>query len=31
MQVEVDMKCIETEFGKRDIPGFEEIATFHNG
>ena len=22
-------ECMETEFGKHDIPGFDEIATFH--
>ena len=22
-------ECMETEFGKHDIPGFGEIATFH--
>ena len=29
MQVEVDVKCMETEFGGCEIPGFGEIATFH--
>ena len=28
MQVEVDVKCMETNFGGRDLSGFEDIAPF---
>ena len=31
MQVEVDVKCIHTDFGGRGLSGFEVIATFKNG
>ena len=31
MQVGVDVTCMHTNFGWRDISGFEDIATFKNG
>ena len=31
MQVGVDVTCIHTNFGGRDLSGFEDIATFKNG
>ena len=29
MQIEVDVKCIQTNFGGRGFAGFGDIATFH--
>ena len=31
MQVGVDVKCMHTNFGARDLSGFGDIATFKNG
>ena len=31
MQVGVDVTCINTNFGGRDLSGFGDIATFKNG
>ena len=31
MQVGVDVTCINTNFGGRDLAGFGDIATFKNG
>ena len=31
MQVRVDVKCMHTNFGGRDLSGFGDIATFKNG
>ena len=31
MQVEVDITCMHTNFGGRDLSGFGDIATFKNG
>ena len=31
MQVGVDVTCINTNFGGRDLSGFRDIATFKNG
>ena len=31
MQVGVDITCINTNFGGRDLCGFGDIATFKNG
>ena len=31
MQVEVDVKCMHTNFGERGCIGFGDIATFKNG
>ena len=31
MQVGIDVKCMHTNFGWRDVSGFEDIATFKNG
>ena len=31
MQIEIDLTCIHTNFGGRDLYGFEDIATFKNG
>ena len=31
MQVEVDVKCMHTNFGGRDLFGFGDTATFKNG
>ena len=30
MQVEVDVKCMETNFGRHDIFGFRDFAPFLN-
>ena len=30
MQVEVDVKCMHTNFGGSDLYGFEDTATFKN-
>ena len=30
MQVGVDIKCMHTSFGERDLSGFGDIATFKN-
>ena len=30
MQVGVDVKCMHTNFGERDLSGFGDIATFKN-
>ena len=30
MQVEVDVKCMETNFGGHDIPSFRDFAPFSN-
>ena len=29
MQIEVDVKCIQTNFGGHGFAGFGDIATFH--
>ena len=31
MQVGIDVKCMLTNFGGRDLSGFGDIATFKNG
>ena len=31
MQIGIDVKCIHTNFGGRDLFGFGDIATFKNG
>ena len=31
MQVGIDVKCMHTNFGGRDLSGFGDIATFKNG
>ena len=31
MQVELDAKCMHTNFGGRDLSGFGDIATFNFG
>ena len=31
MQVGIDVKCIHTNFGGRDLFGFGDIGTFKNG
>ena len=31
MQVGIDVMCMHTNFGGRDLPGFGDIATFKNG
>ena len=31
MQVGVDVKCMHTNFGGRDLSGFGDISTFKNG
>ena len=31
MQVVVDVKCMHTNFGGRDLSSFRDIATFKNG
>ena len=31
MQVEIDVTCIYTNFGGRELSGFEDTATFKNG
>ena len=31
MQVEIDVKCMYTNFGGRGLLSFEDIATFKNG
>ena len=31
MQVGIDVKCMHTNFGGRDLSGFGHIATFKNG
>ena len=31
MQVGVDVKCMHTNFGGRDLSSFRDIATFKNG
>ena len=31
MQVGIDVKCMHTNFGGRDLFGFGDIATFKNG
>ena len=31
MQVGIDVTCMHTNFGWRDVSGFEDIATFKNG
>ena len=31
MQVGVDVTCINTNFGERDLSSFGDIATFKNG
>ena len=31
MQVGIDVKCIHTIFGGRDLSGFEDTATLKNG
>ena len=31
MQVGIDVKCMHTNFGGRDLYGFEDTATFKNG
>ena len=31
MQVWIDVKCMHTNFGGRDIFGFRDIVTFKNG
>ena len=31
MQVWIDVICMHTNFGWRDVSGFEDIATFKNG
>ena len=31
MQVEIDVTCMHTNFGGRDLSGFGDIATFRNG
>ena len=31
IQVGIDVRCIHTNFGWRDVSGFEDIATFKNG
>ena len=31
MQVGIDVKCMHTNFGGRDLSGFRDIATFKNG
>ena len=31
MQVEIDVKCMHTNFGGRGYSGFGDIATFKNG
>ena len=31
MQVGIDVSCMHTNFGWRDVSGFEDIATFKNG
>ena len=31
MQVVVDMKCMQTNFGGRGLSGFGDIATLKNG
>ena len=31
MQLEIDVKCMYTNFGGRDFYGFGDIATFKNG
>ena len=31
MQIGIDVTCIHTNFGGRDLYGFEDIATFKNG
>ena len=31
MPVGIDVKCMYTNFGGRDFPGFGDIATFKNG
>ena len=31
MQVGIDVTCMDTNFGWRDVSGFEDIATFKNG
>ena len=31
MQIGIDVKCMHTNFGGRDLSRFEDIATFKNG
>ena len=31
MQIGIDVTCMHTNFGGRDLSGFEDIATFKNG
>ena len=31
MQIGIDVKCMHTNFGGRDLSGFGNIATFKNG
>ena len=31
MQVEIDVKCMHTNFGGRSLSGFGDTATFKNG
>ena len=31
MQVEIDVKCMHTNFGGRGLSGFGDTATFKNG
>ena len=31
MQIGVDVKCMYTDFGGRDLSGFGDIGTFKNG
>ena len=31
MQIGIDVICMHTNFGWRDVSGFEDIATFKNG
>ena len=31
MQVGIDVKCMHTNFGGRDLSGFGDIVTFKNG